>query len=129
MYVSLGYVLAIEQLPSFGVHYWASSDHTIQKVTSARTKVSGILTATSILTLADVSKDLGLIYLARHTPSCLILTTMHCQLWRLVVTLILVILAQADYIMDDRNRTINYVGTWNQTLNSIEPYKVFDGTV
>ena len=51
-------------------------------------------------------------------------------LGRLVVALILMVLAQADYIMDDANSTIDYAGLWTRTgINEVNISMVFDGTV
>jgi hypothetical protein len=69
-----------------------------------------------ILMLGNISYK-GASDVVRHKyPSC-ILTEMHNQFWIfgcLVVVLILVVLAQADYIMDDTNSSIYYGGYWSQ---------------
>jgi len=45
------------------------------------------------------------------------------------VAIILAILAQADYIMDDTNSTIIYAGNWTRNLNSnVDQAQLFDGT-
>ena len=55
---------------------------------------------------------------------------MSYRYWLLLVALFLVTLARANYIMDDRNSTIKYDGTWSQELSGayIDSSKVFDGT-
>ena len=58
---------------------------------------------------------------------------MHSQFWifgRLFVALILMALApsRADYIMDDRNSTIHYVGQWYQYVSALNTSQLFDGT-
>ena len=58
---------------------------------------------------------------------------MQRQFWlfgRLVVVLIVVVLAQADYIMDDSNSTIQYSGYWTRAdILSVNSSKVYNGTV
>ena len=51
-------------------------------------------------------------------------------LGRLVVALILMVLAQADYIMDDANSTIHYAGYWTLGMSGqLSTSQLFDGTV
>ena len=49
----------------------------------------------------------------------------------LVVTPILAVLVRADYIMDDSNSTIHYVGDWSRSVSgiTIDSSKLYDGTV
>jgi hypothetical protein len=60
---------------------------------------------------------------------------MHCQFRifaQLVVALIFAVIAQADYIMDDRNSTIQYAGSWYQVYAAaynLDLSKVFNDTV
>ena len=63
------------------------------------------------------------------------LTTMYSQFWilgRLVVALILMVLARADYIMDDANSTIRYTNhgsRWSRDVTLLNTSLLFDGTV
>jgi hypothetical protein len=71
----------------------------------------------------------------RRAPG-LIFTMMHYQFWifrRLVIALIPAILAQADYIIDDSNSTISYIGPgWHRVIpNEVFPMtapQLFNGT-
>ena len=57
---------------------------------------------------------------------------MYSQFWifgKLVVALILMVPAQADYIMDDTNSTIRYVGPWYQNGSQVNTSQLVDGTV
>ena len=66
------------------------------------------------------------------SQACPPLTTMYSQFWifgKLVVALILMVPAQADYIMDDTNSTIHYVGPWYQNGSQVNTSQLFDGTV
>ena len=57
---------------------------------------------------------------------------MYSQFWilgRLVVALILMVLAHADYIMDDANTTIRYAGDWTPGVSSwLNTSLLFDAT-
>ena len=81
--------------------------------------------------LDDISKDLYDV--VRHAPPSRILTTMYYQFWilgRLVVALILMVLVQADHIMDDANSTICYTGHWTRNVSSqLNTSLLWDGTV
>ena len=80
--------------------------------------------------LDDIPKDLYDV--VRHAPPGWILTTMYYQFWilgRLVVALILMVLVQADHIMDDANSTIRYAGHWTRNVSSqLNTSLLWDGT-
>jgi hypothetical protein len=58
---------------------------------------------------------------------------MYSQFWifgELVVALILMVPAQADFIMDDTNSTVHYVGLWyHDDASILNTSRLFDGTV
>ena len=57
---------------------------------------------------------------------------MYSQFWilgRLVVTLILMVPAQADFIMDDTDSRINYIAPdWRAYVSGLNNSLLFDGT-
>ena len=53
-------------------------------------------------------------------------------LGHLLIALVLVGFAQADYIIDDSNSTIYYIGVWNRIINPTfdeDATKLYNGTL
>ena len=50
-------------------------------------------------------------------------------LGQLLIALVLVCFAQAGYIIDDSNSTVQYTSMWARNLGDADPTKLFDSTV